>query len=241
MRDLNRTVNEAVTAAIKQYGFDCENPDDGASSETALDESYVATPKPYKQVTEFISQKTKDAHVELYKGYIETLNKVSSELDSVDTENADSRHSAYRSLKLDEAYNLNATWLHELFFANCFDPNSEIYMDSMAFMRLQRDFGTFDAWQKDFIACARSAGEGWAVCGYNMFLKRHVNTIISHHSCDIQVGFYPLIVVDMWSHSYFRDYLGDKNSYITAMMRELNWVSIEERFNKAEKIAEVLK
>ena len=81
----------------------------------SLDEAYVAEPKTFKQVSEFSTQKTKDAHTELYKGYVETLNKISAEMDTADRSAADSKHSQYRSLKLDEVYNLNATWLHELY------------------------------------------------------------------------------------------------------------------------------
>jgi len=205
-----------------------------------LEEAYVAQPKPYSQVTEFSSQKTKDAHEALYKGYVETLNRVSSELDTADRSAADSKHSDFRSLKLDETYNLNAVWLHELFFANCFDPHSEVYMDSMTYLRLERDFGTFDDWQKDFMACALSSGQGWAVCGYNMYLQRYINTMISCHSQDVMVGLYPLIVVDMHEHSYFKDYQTDKKSYLVAMLKELNFDVIEERFKKAEEIAQVL-
>ena len=114
-------------------------------------------------------------------------------------------------------------------------------MDSMAYLRLQRDFGTFEDWQKHFIACAMSAGEGWVVTGYNMYLRRYVTTVISHHSQDVMLGLYPIIVVDMWSHSYYSDYLNDKKSYLIAMMREFNWNTIEERFKRAEKIGEALK
>lgn len=206
-----------------------------------IEEAYVAEPKPFKQVSEFSTQKTKDAHSDLYKGYVETLNKVSAEMDTADRYAADSKHSQYRSLKLDEVYNLNATWLHELYFANAFDPHSEITMDSMSYMRLERDFGTFEDWQRDFMACALSAGSGWAVCGYHMFLQRYVNTVVSHHSGDIMLGLYPVVVVDMWEHAYYRDYLNDKKSHLVARMREFNWNVIEERFEKAESIAQVLK
>ena len=206
-----------------------------------INESYVHEPKQFKQVTEFVSQKTKNAHVELYKGYIESLNKVSSKLDTANRTEVNSRHSEYRSLKLDEAYNLNATWLHELYFANSFDPHSEIVMDSMSFLRLQRDWGSFDDWQRDFMACALSAGNGWVICGYHMFLKKYVNFMVSNHSGDVPVGFYPVVVVDMWEHAYFKDYLTDKKSYLVAQLRELNWEVIEERVKKAEAIAQVLK
>jgi len=213
----------------------------GLSIVERLDEAYVAEPKVFKQVSEFSTQKTKDAHESLYKGYVETLNRISAEMDTADRNAADSKHSQYRSLKLDEVYNLNATWLHELYFANAFDPHSEITMDSLSYMRLERDWGTFEDWQRDFMACALSAGSGWAVCGYHTFLQRYVNTVVSHHSGDVMLGLYPVIVVDMWEHAYFRDYLTDKKSHLIARMREFNWSVIEDRFKKAESMAQVLK
>ncbi len=221
------SVEGIVTQTLKQHGV--------------VSESYVAEPKPYNQVTEFVSQKTKEAHSKLYQGYIDTLNRVSAELDTAPRSEADSRRSSFRGLKLDEANNLNSIWLHELYFANCFDPHSEVYMDSMAYLRLERDFGTFEDWQKDFMACAVSCGSGWAVCGYNMFLKRYVNTFVTENSQDVMMGMYPLVVIDMHEHAYFRDYQSDKKSYIVAMMRELNWNTIEERFKKAVSVHEVMK
>lgn len=206
-----------------------------------LDEAMVHEPKPFKQVSEFVSQKAKTAHEELYKGYIESFNKVSAELDTADRSEANTRHSQYRSLKIDETFNLNALWLHELYFANCFDPHSEVTMDSMSYMRLERDFGTFDDWQKDFMACALASKTGWVVTGYHVFLRKYVNVMIDEHSGHVPMGVYPVIVVDMWEHAYYRDYLTDKKSYLISQMREFNWNTIEERFKKAEGIAQVVK
>lgn len=206
-----------------------------------LSEAVVAQPKIFVQATDKASQKTKDAHYRLYEGYAKSLTEVSSKLDSVKKDTANPRHSDFRSLKLDETYNHNATWLHELYFANCFDPTSEVYTDTLSYMRLNRDWGSFDDWQRDFMACALASGEGWAVCGYSMFLKRYVNTLVSHHSGDVMLGLFPVIVVDMWSHAYYRDYVDDKQSYLINRMRELNWTVIEERFGKAERIAEATK
>lgn len=206
-----------------------------------ITESYVAEPKAYRQVSEFVSAKTKDAHTKLYQGYVDALNRVSAELDTAPRGEADSKHSTYRGLKLDEASNLNSVWLHELYFANCFDPHSEVYMDSKAYMRLERDWGTFEDWQKDFMACAMACGNGWAVCAYSLFLRRYVNVVVTEHSKDVMMGLYPLVVIDGWEHAYFKDYQTDKQSYAVAMMRELNWNVIEERFLKAESLHEVLK
>lgn len=234
MANLDFLLKQTVKNSIAQQTATLPTPE-------SLNESYVAEPKVFKQVSEFSTQKTKDAHSQLYKGYVETLNKVSIELDTADRSAADSKHSKYRSLKLDEVSNLNATWLHELYFANSFDPHSEITMDSLSYLRLERDWGTFEDWQRDFMACAMSAGSGWAVCGYHTFLQRYVNTVVSHHSGDIMLGLYPIVVVDMWEHAYYRDYLTDKKSHLVARMREFNWIVIEDRFNKAESMAQVLK
>lgn len=214
----------------------------GQTTSQFITESFVSEPKKFKQLSDSVSQKTKDAHYsELYLKYIESFNKVSAELDSVSSEEANVRHSKFRSLKLDETYNLNAIYLHELYFSNCFDQNSEVYMDSMPYIRLQRDFGTFEDWQHDFMACALSAQEGWAICGYNTFLRKFVNTFVDLHSNSVMVGLYPVVVVDMWSHAYYRDYLADKKSFLMKQMQELNWKVIEERFLKVEKIAEALR
>jgi len=208
-----------------------------------LTEAYISEPKSYNQTSEFVTQKTKDAHENLYKSYVENLNRISAELDtaSKSQENVNSINCEYRSLRLDETNALNAKWLHELFFANCFDPHSELFMESLSYMKLQRDFGDFESWQKDFMACAFSAGEGWAVCGYHMHLKRYVNTIVSGHSSDVLLGLYPVVVLDMWSHAYFKDYTIDKKAYIVAMMREINWNVVESRIQKSEAIAQALK
>lgn len=206
-----------------------------------VNESYVAEPKAYKQVSELVSEKTKASHVELYKQHVEALNKASAELDTADRSAANPNRSAFRSLKLDETANMNGVWLHELYFANCFAPQSEVYMDSKAFMRLQEAYGTFDDWQKDFMACAMSTDDGWAVCGYNIFLKRYVNTFVNDNDENVMMGLYPLIVVDMHEHSFYKDYLTDRKSYLVAQMREFNWETIEQRFLKAEAIAQVVK
>jgi len=211
-----------------------------AKTSDILNEAYFAQVKTFPQVSESLSDKTKISHTELYKGYVESLNKVSSELDSV-SKDGDSNHSIWRNTKVDEIYNLNATWLHELYFANCFDPQSEVYMDSKAFMRLQRDWGSFEEWQKDFLATGIVSREGWVVCGYNVFLKKFVNTLIDLHSTNVMVGIIPILVIDMWSHSYFKDYLKDKKSYLVTMMREINWDIIEDRIEKIIKIEEILK
>ncbi len=202
-----------------------------------INEAYVTQAKRYEVNTELLSEKTKDSHQDILEAHVKKLNEVSAFLDTAERELADINNSKLRSLKEDEVYNLNASFLHAYYFENIGDQNSVINMDSIAFMRLERDFGSFDEWQKDFIACALSSRNGWAVTVYNFFLNRYMNVVVNLHSDGVPFACYPVVVLDCWEHAYFRDYLGDKRSYVFAMMKELKWSRIEERIKKVESMS----
>jgi superoxide dismutase len=55
------------------------------------------------------------------------------------------------------------------------------------------------------------------------------------------IGFHPVIVMDCWEHSYYRDYLKDRKTYVFAMMKELDWNVIENRIKIADQIHGLLK
>lgn len=212
----------------------------GASKEP-LSEALVAQQKNFNLSTEFQSAATKKAHDGLYQGYLEAFNRISAELDTVDRSDVKSNGSQYRSLRQDETYNMNAVYLHELYFSNISDLASNISMDTLTFMRLSRDFGDFDKWQADFIACCLASRCGWAMTYYNIFTQTYMNTFIDLHSQQIPVGCIPVIVMDVWQHAYYRDYLSDVKTYTYAMMKELNWSVIEERIKRAERVGQALK
>ncbi len=211
------------------------------SAKKVNNEAYVVQSRPADSKTESLSEKNRKAHQELMEGYVKSLNEISAKLDSVDREGVTPNSGDFRALKSDEAYNLNAAFLHGLFFENIGDPNSRLTTDSLSFMRLERDWGSFDQWQKDFIACCLAARNGWAVTCYNTFLKRYMNVVVNLHSGDVPMGCIPIIVVDCWEHSYYSDYLKDRKSYVFEMMKEFRWNKIEERFEAAEQIGRVMK
>ena len=206
-----------------------------------LNESFMAQPKQFNVKTDFLSPGNVQNHIELYEGYVENFNKTSMQLDSADRSSVNSNNSPYRAYKIDETYNMNGAYLHELYFANIGDAQSRITMDSLSYMRLNRDFGSFDDWQRDFIACGMASRCGWVVTYLNMYTQSYMNCAIDLHSEHVPVGMYPVIVMDVWQHAYYRDYLKDVNSYMSAMMKQLRWPVIEKRFEKADKILNVIR
>jgi len=210
-------------------------------SDDRIDESYVAQVKQFNLPTELLSPANKRNHIELYDEYVKHFNRISAELDTADRSNANSDHSSYGDLKVDETYNMNSSYLHELYFSNISDLHSEISMDSLPYMRLARDFGSFDDWQKDFVACCMVSRSGWAITYFNTFMQRYMNCAIDLHSLNVPMGSYPVIVMDMWQHAYYRDYLSDVKTYIYGMMKQLNWNVIEKRFERADAIQKSLR
>ena len=242
---INNLIKKAIAETLEEKGLITNIEKESLTENNSVDgsvisEAYVAEAGKFNLKTELLSDKTKKSHQELLEGYVETLNKVSAKIDGVDKSSANLNHSDFRNLKIDETYNHNAAFLHGMYFENISDLNSQITVDSLTYMRLARDFGTFDKWQEDFVACCLSARNGWAVTFYNPNLKRYMNTVIDLHSQNVMISMLPVIVMDCWEHSYYRDYLKDRKTYVYGMMKELDWSVIEDRVKLSEKIAKVL-
>lgn len=201
----------------------------------SLTEAMFAMPRSFLLKTERLSSTLKQAHESFYKNCVEAFNKIGPAMDAASTESADENSSAFRSLKLDELSTLNAVKLHELYFSNISDVASEISIDTLPYMRLARDFGSFEKWQFNFMACAMSSGSGWAVTYYEPYRNTYINGVIDGNNLNIPLGAIPIVVMDLWEHAYQRDYGNDKKAYLVAMMRELNWNVIEARMMVAEK------
>ena len=242
-KKLEELLKQSVISTLKDKGISNKNDinESNKDKKQIIKEAYVAEPTKFDLKTELLSPKAKQSHQELFEGYIKELNATSAQLDTADRENVNPNHSLFRSLKLDESHNHNAAFLHGLYFQNISDMQSEINADSLAFMRIERDFGSFDLWQEDFIACCLAARNGWAMTVYSMTLKRFINTVVDLHDQHVMISAFPVIVMDCWEHSYYKDYLKNRKAYVYGMMKELNCQVIEDRFKVSDNIASVIK
>ena len=207
----------------------------------SINEAYVVQPEKFTLNTEKLSPRVKQARIDHFEKTVATLNKLSAEIDGANPENANKVGSAFRNMKVAEAFAINDAFLQGQFLHNVSDLNSTIMMDMLCYMRLSRDFGTFDDWQKDFIACAKSSRDGYAVTAYSMYLNRYVNLVVDSADTGVPFSAIPVIVLDVSEGVYYRDYISDIDKYIKNMMREFNWGVIEKRFKRCEKIARLSK
>ena len=202
-------------------------------------ESYVVSPKKFELKTELLGGRTKRARQEEFEKGTKIVNEISAELDTANRQESNEYHSHFRNLKRDEAYNVSLSTLRAAHFRNISSLSSIITADSIVFMRLERDFGSFDDWQRDFIACAMASRSGFVISGYNFTLKRYINYIIDKDLSGMPIDVAHMIVLDVSEGAFYRDYANDKKTYIAAMMKEFDWEEIELRFKRAEKLTRI--
>ena len=77
--------------------------------------------------------------------------------------------------------------------------------------------------------------------GFNVFTHTYMNYVVDLHSLNVPIGVIPVIVMDVWQHAYYKDYLKNVKEYTINMMKELNWNVIEQRFQRADKIAQIVR
>jgi len=205
-----------------------------------LNEAYVLQPKKYSIQTDVLSQKSITASIEDFDDTVKKTNEISAKLDSVDRNSANEKDSEYRELKVAESHNLSDSFLMAAHFDNIADPTSKVMMDSLAYMRLARDFGSFELWQRDFIASGLSARNGYVVTVYNGSLNRFMNLMVDESNVGTLLNCYPIVCLCVKPQVYNRDYLNDRRSYIFAMMKELNWNLVEARVKRADRLAKLL-
>jgi Fe-Mn family superoxide dismutase len=240
--NISKIVSEAVSKTLETNGLKSPNNKiiEESKKPIILKEAVVLTAKTFVLKTDYQSNVTKENHFKIYKNYIDSFNKISAKLDTIDRviEPSNSDNSEFRRLKLDETKNFNGIKLHELYFDNISDKASNIGMDSVPFLRFGRDWGSFENWQFDFRACGMSATEGWAVLYWEPFKQRYFNCFVEKHTENIPMGGIPILVIDTWHHAWFRDFPESPNgklNYLTAFMQEINWNVVEMRMQIAER------
>jgi len=120
----------------------------------------------------------------------------------------------------------NSVILHELYFDNMTSAESDPTASAKEAMTAR--FGSVDRWMADFRAAAMSS-RGWAVLAWHPVNGRLYNLATdSHADGPLWLGV-PLVVVDMYEHSYYIDYQNRKADYVDGFTEHLNWAEIGRR------------
>lgn len=164
-----------------------------------------------------------------YGGSVKALNAVKQRL-AVALADQDAPPFVYDDLKREHLLRTGSVVLHELYFGNLGGDGRP-----GAKLRSQIDagFGGFASWETEFrkIAAGLAGGSGWVVLGYNVHFGRIENYWLWDH-LHAPAATLPLLVMDMYEHSYQMDYGAAAAGYIDAFFRNIDWEIVAARLDR---------
>lgn len=193
------------------------------------------TPKPLSfdpKKLHGISEKMIQSHWENnYGGSVKTLNAVNKKLSAVAMEK-DFPAFAYNGLKREHLNRTGSVVFHELYFGNLGGNGKTGGGIERA---IKSSFGDLNSWETEFRRIAQGLGgaSGWVVLGYNYHLKRLENYWAMDHMHGA-AGTAPLLVMDMYEHSYQIDYGAASAKYIDAFFLNIEWEAVEKRYDRSK-------
>jgi len=133
----------------------------------------------------------------------------------------------YNDLKREHLMRTGSVVLHELYFENL---GGDGKATSDARQLIGSAFGDFDRWETEYrrIAAGLGGGAGWVVFGYNRHFRTLENYWMSDHMHSPATTV-PLLVMDMYEHSYQMDFGAATARYIDAFFANVNWDSVMAR------------
>jgi len=175
-----------------------------------------------------ISDAQLDVHFALYAGYVANTNKLNETLAAM-VKAGQSGTLAWAELNRRAGWEYNGMRLHEYYFGNL-HPGGKGNPGPKLTAAVEKSFGSFEAWQKDFIACGTMRGIGWVILYLDPIAGVVSNHWITEHDCGHPAGFAPIVVLDVFEHAFMVDYKpAERAKYIDAFFANLNWVDVEKR------------
>ena len=125
--------------------------------------------------------------------------------------------------------NAAQVWNHEFYFYT-FSPEGGGEPSGALAEAINKQFGSFEDFKKEFNAASVSLfGSGWAWLSKGKNGKL-VITKESNAGNPIKTGLVPLLVFDVWEHSYYLDYQNRRADHLNALWNIIDWKVVEKRF-----------
>lgn len=176
-----------------------------------------------------ISQAQIDDHWKLYEGYVNQTNTLCKDLVAM-TQEGKASSLLYADRRRRAGFEFNGMVLHEFYFESLVGGGQPL-ADGAFKKALAATWGSFEAWQNDFINTGKTRGIGWAILYADPITKQLTNHFITEHGNGHIAGFKPILVMDVWEHAYMVDHKADgRAKYIDAFFANIAWNIVEKRF-----------
>lgn len=168
-------------------------------------------------------------HFTLYGGYVTNFNKLNDILVAMERDGKFGTPE-YAELNRRLGWEWNGMRLHELYFQNLMNGSAPLATDSDLASALVKEWGSLEAWEKDFTSMGTMRGIGWVVLYHDRVADRFFNVWINEHDVGHLAGATPLLVMDVFEHAFMLDYGLKRAEYVKAFMAAIDWSVVAKRF-----------
>ncbi|GIG40020.1 superoxide dismutase [Cellulomonas phragmiteti] len=131
------------------------------------------------------------------------------------------------------AFNLGGHVNHSVFWENLSPDGGDKPTGELA-AAIDEFFGSFEAFQKHFAANALGIqGSGWSILGWDSVGQKLAIFQLYDQQSNYPLGLVPIVVLDMWEHAFYLDYVNVKADYVKAWWNIVNWADAAARFTRA--------
>ncbi|MBI4599130.1 superoxide dismutase [Candidatus Uhrbacteria bacterium] len=167
-------------------------------------------------------------HFTLYQGYVTNTNKLMDELRALAADEKLATPAA-SELRRRLGWEWNGMRLHELYFGNM---SAKGGMDTSSLpiqQKIESQFGSMEAWTKDFKAAGAMRGIGWVILYHDRATDKLVNAWINEHDAGHLAGSTPILLMDVFEHAFMLDYGLKRADYIEAFFKAIDWGAVDGR------------
>lgn len=218
--------NNVFSQNLQQTGMDKLADKDG---------KFALQPLPYNEnfLEPAMDQETLHLHYTFHHGdAVKAANKdlemIKKALDENNVETVD-----YWTKKL--SFHLSSHILHTIFWTNLTNKKSD--PSSALLKQIEKDFGSYDKLKVLISKTSKGVdGNGWGILGYQPYTQKLTVLQCENHEKLTQWGVIPLLVIDVWEHSYYLKYRNRRAEFVDNLFPIINWDNVAQRFSIAQKI-----
>ena len=172
-------------------------------------------------------------HGKHHKAYVDGANTVLERL-------ADARTSgdygSINQLEKNLAFHLSGHILHSIFWKNLNPAGGGKPAGDLA-SAIDDTLGSFDAFKAQLTEAAMNVqGSGWGALSWEPVGQRLIVEQVYDHQSNVGQGAPPLLVLDMWEHAFYLQYLNVKADWVEAFWNIVNWPDVAGRFTRAQSL-----
>jgi Fe-Mn family superoxide dismutase len=188
-------------------------------------------PYPYHALEPWIDEKTMRIHHDIHhQSYVDGLNKAEKKLEEA---RKSGDFDLIKHWERELAFHGAGHYLHTLFWQVMSPVGGGKPTGALA-TEIDRSFGNFDAFRKQFSEAANKVeGGGWAILVWSPRSRRLEILTAEKHQNLSQWDVVPLLPLDVWEHAYYLKHQNNRAAYVNDWWNVVHWPYVAERYEKA--------